>query len=950
MNEFTTHLNWQSLSTWPSFTALACLTAAAFVFARMIRRASGSETTGATSGATSVWQDRRQLARRVSLGLSLAALALLAVAVLDVRRERRQSAEPGTVVVVVDESASVRRDGELRRRQLDEFSGQLTSALQPEHVPAQDGELTEAVRLVRFSGSAVAGRAVPLSQLSAQLFKTGSGRGGTDIAAALDRAAEAVEEANRQGAIVLCSDGNQTSGDALAAACRLAERGIAVHVFPVESPGPALFLHGVSAPPTVRADAKAIIRGLIRNSSTEDRRASLQYVYHHNKPGELTPFLTPVARPASSLFAAGSTSDLRQKLPFRGRGLHCVEVKLTPVDSNNGTRRARSHRVSLPVYVQGRPRILVIGNDTRWTNMINRKWEVVTSPPTSALAKLTTTGADFDAVVLSAVSAKRLNAGLMKELRQQVESAGTGLLVINGNHEQAGEKDPSVLMSYLKTELEPILPVNPGPRKHVDKPPARRVVITVDASGSMSLPAGNGTRMQAAHGICFRIIDKLRPIDTLEIIVFDDVTRVELSRTRMTASGKALARTAVQGIHANNGTNAYSTITTIGGLNLTDGALVMISDGDVSYGYEQKLRGVIGSKVFTMSFGAGMPHIPQTHPMYRFNDRKAIPDAHQIGPITFKPVESEKREKFFERKSFLPGLRLRNEKDREKGWLPAMALPGHAVSTLSSRPGTRMIGLHPDHSDPILVFGNAGRGRVGVLTAGIPEAWYENLPSQNANKQSATSTGKDEISKPALTPAQKAVSAWLEEVSAFSASDRYWMDASLDRERIDMRLVAFQDGDTPARLSGATITIRTDSQKSESFELRLDDRGVLSGSLTFQTPLPSGDVHLVIEEDGSRGEALTRPQRIPVLLPPDDSDSRSTTVSDEDWTQGVNRPLLHQIAAAGNGRMLDGNEPWPELLTVPERQSVTRFWQPLSTAGSLALVVAVFLSSVGRKW
>lgn len=948
MNEIASRFEWQSVSTWQALIALGCLSTAGLVFARTIRRESRRETTGEPEGTVSVWQNRQQLARGISLGLSLAALVLLAAAVLDVRRERRQSTDPGTVVVVLDESASVRRDDELRRRQLDEFSGRLTAALQPDQGLAR--EEAEPVRLVRFSGSAVAAKVVPLSQLSARLFETGSGRGGTDIGEALDRAAESLDQGGRRGAIVLCSDGNQTAGDALAAARRLAERGIAVHVFPTESPGPALFLHGVSAATTVRADAKAIIRGLIRNSSSQDRQASVQFVYHHNRPGEATPIFKPSANPISSQFTAGSTSGLRELLSFRGRGLQCVEVKLTPTESNSDPRRVGSHCVSLPVYVQGRPRILVIGNDTLWTRMIDRdQWEVVTSLPADALAKLTAMATGYDAVVLSAVSAKRLDARLMKELRRQVESSGTGLLVINGNHEQAGEKDPSVLMSYVKTDLESVLPVNPGPRKHIDKPPARRVVITVDASGSMGDPAGNVRRIDVALGICEQIIDKLRAIDTLELIVFADGVEQPVPRTRMNQPGKELARQKVREIKIGGGTHPQKTLDTISQLGVTDGAFVLIGDGIMTTDYAHEVQTRVGSRVETVAYATGFHQIQGDNAMFHFDNHQAIPNMRSLPGVEFTPVEPRKREKFFERKSFLPGLRLRDDVDRARGWLPRKAtLPGHAVSTLSGRPGTRMIGLHPDHSDPILVFGNAGRGRVGVFAAGIPESWYENIPPRPVKKQGETSNPKEQKSKSVATPSQKAVSAWLEEVSAFIAKDRYWMDVSLDRERIGMRLVAFKDEDTAARLSGAKITVPIDGQNSESFELRPDDRGVLCGSLSFQTPLSSRDVHLVIEEDGSRGEALTRPQRIPVRLPPEESES--ATGSEEDWTQGVNRPLLLQIAAAGNGRMLDGDEPWPELLTAPERQSVTRFWQPLSAAGALALVAAVFLSSVGRKW
>ncbi len=955
MNGSVSRFEWTPAMGWQAVVVDVCLAGMAAVAVWLVVRALRQRTETGTAATQSV--DRTRLCRRVSMALSLVGILLLALAALDLRKEVRESFDAPTVVVLLDESDSVRRESELRRRELETLATGLTEALSPAGITSEPANRVQSVKLVRFSGSSAAAKTVPVSQLSASLFESGTATDGTDIEAALHRAADTVHSTKGVGVVLLCSDGNQTSGDAVAAARRLAGEGIPVHVVPLTSPGPALFLHGNSVPSTVTSESLSAVRTLIRNSGSRDQAGILEIALHHNALKEATPLVLPLKKERKPItFRAGQTSGLRQPLSFRGRGLQFVELKLTPVadaDPRNGegggnglasgkvaTSHAGTHRVTRPVYVQGKARILAIGNDTRWDTMVDReRWEVTVCLPGDALQHLNNKGRDFDAVVLSAVDSKRLEAGLLPELRRQVEQLGTGLLLINGDHEQADEKTPSVLMSYLKTELEPILPVNPGPREHIEKPPPQRVVITVDASGSMS-----GQRMSIAHAICGAIIDKLRPIDTLEVIVFRTTSSVVLSRRNMDPDGKAAAIAKVAGIQAYGGTDPNVTLAVIQGLNLMEGAFVMICDGDMSLDYAQSLQGVIGRSVFSKAFGAGLPEIPETSPLYQFKHRKAVPSLASIPSLKFEPTEPEKRDKYFERKQFIPGQRLLDDQDKSRGWLPGLTLPGHAVSTLSDHDSTRLIGLHPENSDPILAFRDAGLGRVGVFSCGIPNAWLDDPDPQRADDRNAAAE---------KAAARKAVTAWCEEVSAFSVPDRYWMDVTRNRNRLEVRLVAFKAVGQPVFLNGVTLTLRRDGVIQGSEALKPDERGFLCGSLQIPEQVADGVLHLMIEESGARGIALPRRQRVPVVLPRQqehEAGSEPNSTAAEKWTQGINHQLLEQIAGAGSGRVLDRNSEWPDLRATPRRQTRTHYWQELASASAMAVVLAVFLNAVGRKW
>ncbi|MFM9960717.1 MAG: VWA domain-containing protein [Planctomycetaceae bacterium] len=893
MSEATTIYEWAPRYVWQTVIVVGWLLVSAAVLLLLAWRRRGRRGEPVAVDPPTARAGWIRLAQPVAVVCSMLAALLMALAALDLTRERRENSSAPHVVVLMDESASLQRDAESRRADIALFSKRLRSAL------VTDRETPDFLSLVRFSGSAVAIGDVPQDQIEARVFEVGPPNGGTNIATALDFAGSDIARRERPGLVVLWSDGNQTDGDALRAAQRLAAHGVPVHVSPVASPGPALFLHGTAVPATVRADEEGTIRALVKNSSDSDQSATLKINYHHNVPRRPSP---EVLTAEQTRYRAGEHAGAAPKLTFAGRGLQAVEVVLE-------NAAGIEHRVGMPVYVQGKSRLLAIGRDTAWTNMLDpKKWEVVTAEPGQAASVLKES--DIDVIALSNVLAERFDQSTLKEMRRQVHDLGTGLLLINGDHGSADEEQKTVLMSYMQTELEELLPVHPGPREHTKEPPARRIVIIIDCSGSMSAWMGK------VNEICDRLLSLARPIDTVEVMSFSDDAKLRLkNRTALDPAGRQLALAAIRGIGIEGGTNPVPTLALIKQLQIDSGAVLFLSDGEFTTdnGYARQLRQSVGPDVETYAYAMGQGNVTSRSSLHEFTHKIPVTYGFNASGIEFEAVKPKKRTKFFERAPFLSGVR---SSDLFGKMIPNRTLAGHAVSTLRADNKTELIGVHPKQPDPVLAFRECGRGKVGVFACGVPKDWEPDVD------------------------AKRAVTAWCDYVSPLAMPDRYWIEATRDGVKLRVRLFALKD-QQPVNLEHVGLELITDGKTLAAVTLRPDRKGVFDGTLLLPDTLPHGLSYLMVKEHGQ--DELTRPQRLPIVFPPEAT--RQTHPQSEDWTQGTNTELLKSIAQAGGGRILDREDDLPNLGAATRHRFRNHLWPMLSAASAVLLTVAVLLES-----
>lgn len=177
------------------------------------------------------WSPRR---RRVRRGFALAALAFACLALAQPKWGEGESLQPRPLdlVVCLDVSRSMlARDQEPNR---------LTAA-QLEIRALAARAAGDRLGLVAFAGDATL--LLPLTsdlrsfaELVPQAGPLSVARGGTDLAAALDRALAALPQAGGAQAILLLTDGEDHAGAGLRAAARCRERGVVVHCVGFGSP------------------------------------------------------------------------------------------------------------------------------------------------------------------------------------------------------------------------------------------------------------------------------------------------------------------------------------------------------------------------------------------------------------------------------------------------------------------------------------------------------------------------------------------------------------------------------------------------------------------------------------------------------------------------------------------------------------------------------------------
>jgi hypothetical protein len=178
------------------------------------------------------WLSTMSIARRVSAVLLRSALIVVIVAALS-GAAMVGPADRFAVILVADVSGSVSSTG----------SGTSAARALADRLDVGRGP-DDLLGIVLFDGRA-SSLALPTAGSIGERSWEMAGADGTDIERAL-RFGSALVPAGASGRVLLLSDGNQTSGDAIGAASELASRGIRVDVVPIESaPGPEVVVDRV---------------------------------------------------------------------------------------------------------------------------------------------------------------------------------------------------------------------------------------------------------------------------------------------------------------------------------------------------------------------------------------------------------------------------------------------------------------------------------------------------------------------------------------------------------------------------------------------------------------------------------------------------------------------------------------------------------------------------------
>lgn len=359
----------------------------------------------------------------------------------------------------------------------------------------------------------------------------------TELAAGLRLAADLLP-AGYRSRIVLLSDGQETTGDAVAQARLLRARGVEVDA--VSLPGatsPEVLLDSVAAPSVVHEGERFTIGvRAVSNMATEG-------VLHVSVNGQ------PLADQPVSL-APGST-DLTFSSQAPGTGL--LDVRAS-IEANQDTL-AQNNTARSVVEVQGPPRVLVVeqrpGEGATIASALQSTGMLVETRAVADLSDRLDILGSYAAVVLADVSAPSLSDTQQTTLRAYVRDLGRGLLAIGGDT-SFGQGD------YVGTPLDDALPVRSSVRSHLDQGRVA-LLLVLDRSGSMGddVYHEGTTKFEMARQAAVLSAQQLAPRDQVGVLAFDSFRRWILPLTSVLGLGPTAITDRLAGLEADGGTDIF---------------------------------------------------------------------------------------------------------------------------------------------------------------------------------------------------------------------------------------------------------------------------------------------------------------------------------------------------------------------------------------------------------
>jgi Mg-chelatase subunit ChlD len=414
----------------------------------------------------------------------------------------------GTVVVVADRSESMPQNSDASEK---EIIGLLHKAMGPR----------DQLGVVAFGQDAVVEQSPQRAEFGGFTAQVGADH--SSLNDAIESALSLIPP-DGGGRVLVLSDGKWTGKDPAAAAARAAGRGVAVDYRliarpqindlaiqsfltpPSVQPGQAFVLSAWVQSPTDQQIQYQLKRGdEILSSGSKQISAGLTRLMFRDRAGkagvneyQLTVNSGAGFQPASS----ENTNDSRR-----------LEARATtdtdPIPENNTARAL--------VGVEGAKPILIVSSAGENSGLVKLLrgglMDVVGKTPQQCNWSLEELS-QFSAVILENVPAGQIGMSGMETLASWVEETGSGLAMTGGQKSYG----PG---GYFKSPLERVMPISMEMRREHRKLSVA-VVVALDRSGSMSMPAGGGRiKMDLADLGTVSVLDLLSDMDEIGVFAVD---------------------------------------------------------------------------------------------------------------------------------------------------------------------------------------------------------------------------------------------------------------------------------------------------------------------------------------------------------------------------------------------------------------------------------------------
>ncbi len=862
------------------------------------------------------WLLGMSAARRVTIIASRTLLlTLLALALAGASSPRQTDAI--AVVAVLDVSDSARsnaptlldEDGSIL-----EFDEQVRSML---IAAAVSRESDDRLGLVLFdavaAASAMPTRADPTGRpLDARY------REGTDLAQAL-RLAAAMLPADASGRLLLISDGNQTSGDALAAAGSLVRADgspVPVDVLPIRYRiDKEVLVERVDVPPTAISESTVTVRIVLR--STAPATGSLSLLYD----GAVVDINGSAQGNARPLRLGTGQRVETAEVTLDSQRVHRFEAVWEPTlstgeegsgsparplaDTSLRNNRARSFTIT-----PGTGSVLVMQSTPSETTLVRTLrasgLRVETADPVAAPTDVLG-WQGHDLVILDDVSADAVPGLSQRSLASAVTEFGVGLVMIGG---------PSSFGAggWRGSPIEPLLPVA------LDVPdrmvmPRVALMLVLDSSGSMgqSVLGSARSQQQIANEAAARAVTSLGPTDLVGVIRFSNASQTVVPLAPNDQPDETERR--ILSIRHGGGTNLLPALEDANrALQQADADLkhvVVLSDGR-SQNEEllpQLARQMADAGITVTTISVGDEADTQTLRKIASQGEGSfyeVIDPNRL-PAVFLSAVRIVRSPMLREGDFVP---VRTAASPLIEGLPA-ELPPLGGLVLTTRRDEVGIATALSASDgvPVLAHWQAGLGRVAAFTSDASD-WAQPWIDSPAYRRLWTTLARS-LSRP-------------------DDDRRFAVRTRLDGDSLRMSLEAYQPDGTP--MGGLDIPVTVFTPSGEQLRARLTQ----TAPGLYESVVPAAESGDYIAIARPTGSGLPLPAAVGGLSRPDGAEHRSLA---------SNEALLEAIAQRTGGRVLEatiaGGQSLFTLQDRPTRRAWIPLWQPLLTAALVVLMLDI---------
>ncbi len=522
----------------------------------------------------------------------------------------------------------------------------------------------------------------------------------TDVEGALSLA-HSILPFNEKKRVVIVSDCNENSGNALKQVRLMKNKGITTDVYFVSADtNEDIQVSKISLPSNVNKNEKFDIEVVV--NSPKDTKATLKLFSNRQLSVKNEIQLT-----------VGENRFLFTDVAEQG-GIVTYSAEIEAVDD----RISHNNKVEGYTTVKDVPHVLIIQNRTesakelvsilRDTLVIDIKYPEQVPDTLDELVK-------YDAFVLANISAEQLSDDFIENLENVIKHQGKGLLVTGGDQSYA-------LGGYMMTPLETVLPVKMD-IKQKEEEPNLGLVLVIDKSGSMGVGNYGVSKVELAKEAAIRSTEILSDKDYLGIIAFDDAVKWVLKTEKMIDKKKA--QNAIGTIRAGGGTQIVPSLEEAYlSLKETDAKLkhiILLTDGQAERsGYERVIKDIREADitVSTVAVGTEADIMLMKALAYAGNGRYYETDETTDIPKIFAKETFLAGKKYLNNLTFMP--EYTSFSDILKGIDAIPELDGYVASTPKD---TARVILKSPESDPILSSWQYGLGRTVAWTSDVQGIW-----------------------------------------------------------------------------------------------------------------------------------------------------------------------------------------------------------------------------------